>query len=480
MFASQSDRSRHSASQDPFQDRRAPGSSYAESYSRRLSQADYIKQRKRKKKKRIATVVSAILLSVILGGGLLAYAYMSSVSFNLQKGLDPELKDALVEPSYDGDPFYVLLMGVDGSAEREDSAEYEGDAFRSDSIMLVRVDPTDLKVTIVSLHRDTLVDMGEYGQNKLNAAHALGGAALAVEVVSELAGVPISHYAEINFDGFVDLINSIDGIDVDVPVEIDDAYAGGYVAAGPQTLTGEEALILCRSRHTYDDYGPGDEYRAANQRLVVSAIAKKVLASDLITIATTVSTMSNFITTDFTLDELVNLAQVMQNLDPDTDIYSAMEPTESAYIADIWYEIVDVQAWKAMMSRVDKGLPPVEETVVNELGITLSTSGDGATGSNGSSSLNGKRSGSIAVRNGSGVAGVAAEAVEKLESVGYTAEAGNADSDSYTTTIVVYNSEDQAAEAQEIVALLGKGTVFLNDGSYNVSKDFLVVIGSDW
>src|SRR5699024_12037354 len=64
----------------------------------------------------------------------------------------------------------------------------------------------------------TLVDMGEYGQNKLNAAHALGGAALAVQTVSDLAGVPISHYAEINFDGFKDVVDALGGVEVDVQI----------------------------------------------------------------------------------------------------------------------------------------------------------------------------------------------------------------------------------------------------------------------
>ncbi len=73
------------------------------------------------------------------------------------------------------------------------------------------------KVTLVSLHRDTMVDMGEYGVNKLNAAHVFGGPALSVQTVSKLAGVDISHYAEINFDGFRDIVDALGGIEVDVP-----------------------------------------------------------------------------------------------------------------------------------------------------------------------------------------------------------------------------------------------------------------------
>ena len=91
-----------------------------------------------------------------------------------------------METDLANEPFYILLMGTDGSNDREASAEFAGDQFRSDSIILARIDPVDKKATLVSIHRDTLVDMGEYGQNKLNAAHAIGGAALTVKTVSKL------------------------------------------------------------------------------------------------------------------------------------------------------------------------------------------------------------------------------------------------------------------------------------------------------
>ena len=78
-----------------------------------------------------------------------------------------------------------------------------------------------------------MVDMGEYGVNKLNAAHVFGGPALSVQTVSKLAGVDISHYAEINFDGFRDIVDALGGIEVDVPMTIDDEDAGGHLDAGP-------------------------------------------------------------------------------------------------------------------------------------------------------------------------------------------------------------------------------------------------------
>ena len=138
----------------------------------------------------------------------------------------------------------------------------------------------------------TEIEIEGYGLQKLNASYAIGGPALAIKTVSQMAGVPISHYAEINFDGFEEVVDALGGVEVDVPMEINDDEAGGHVDAGEQTLTGEEALILCRSRHSYDEYGDGDRYRAANQRLVLGAIAKKILSTDPATMANTISALS--------------------------------------------------------------------------------------------------------------------------------------------------------------------------------------------
>lgn len=430
------------------------------------------------------TVVIAAILVVCLGGAGVAFAYYNGISANLHEGVTDDLRDQLVKTDLANEPFYMLLMGTDGSNDRSASAEYEGDQFRSDSLILARIDPVDNKVTLVSIHRDTLVDMGEYGQNKINAAHAIGGAALTVKTVSELAGVPISHYAEINFDGFRDIVNALGGVDVDVPMEIDDIDAGGYLAQGQQTLDGDQALILCRARHAYDDYGDGDTYRAANQRLVLSAIAKKILSADIGTMASTVTALSEYVTTDLEITDIIGLAQAMQGLDPASDIYSAMEPTTSAYVDGGWYEYTNTTAWKTMMDRINKGLPPTEEDVVDEYsGTVLATTGNGQVGGSdtpGTVATTEPRTGNIVIKNGNGIAGAASVAAEKLEGVGYTVETGNANDFDYSQTIVIYNYANQANEAKEIATTIGVGKAQLNDGTYAFTGDFLVVLGSDW
>lgn len=461
---------------------RAASSRSADPAARRLSRDEYAKTHKRKRRGKGFYAVVIALALVLVGGGS-AFAYYAVISNNLHAGLG-DARNYLVSTDLANEPFYMLLMGTDGSSERDASGEF-GDSYRTDSIMLARIDPVNKKVTLVSLSRDTMVDMGEYGTQKLNAAHVFGGASLSIQTVSELAGVDISHYAEINFDGFRDIVNALGGIEVDVPMEIDDEDAGGHLDAGLQTLNGDQALILCRARHAYDEIGPGDEYRAANQRLVLAAIAEKLLSADVATLASTVQTLSQYVTTDLEVTDIIGLAQAMQGLDPSTDIYSAMEPTTSAYIDDLWYEVVNEDEWETMMQRVDQGLSPTEGDIVDEVsGTILASSGSGSSSSSDSGDSSGsasvKRGGSVAVRNGNGITGAGLDATERIQVLGYSVNTSNADSFDYENTIVVYNDASDKAYAEAIVEALGVGTAVQNDNTYLFEEDFLVVLGADW
>lgn len=319
-----------------------------------------------KKRRKWPFVVLAVVLVLLLAAGGVAFAgvvYMNSLNDKLQNNIDDELKATLSsEAVQPGDPFYCLIMGTDSSEERRESGAY-GDTFRSDSMILARIDPRQKTVALVSIERDTYVNIEGYGPNKLNASAAFGGAPLVVSTVSTFAGVPISHYASIDFDGFKDVVDALGGIEVDVPMEIDDADAGGHVDAGLQTLNGEQALILCRARNAYEEagYSGGDFYRAANQRMVIGAIAKKLMESDPATMATSIATLCDYVTTDMSVTDIVSVANNMRGIDTENNIWSAMNPTISAYENEVYIEYSDNEAWRKMMTRVDDGLPPYED-----------------------------------------------------------------------------------------------------------------------
>lgn len=428
--------------------------------------------------KRIA--LALLILLLLIGGGIAIY--VNVISGNLHKGVTQDVRDALVKTEYSKEPFYMLLLGTDESQERATDETYGG-SFRSDSMMLARIDCPNKKVTLISLERDTLLDMGDAGWQKLNAASAIGGPAYAIEMVSKMAhDTPISHYALIDFDGFCDVVNALGGIDVDVPIEIDDDDAGGYLAAGPQTLNGDQALILCRSRHAYEEYGSGNSYRSANQRMVLSAIAQKILASDIGTIASTVGTLSKYLSTDLGINDIIGIAQALRGLDMSSDMYTAMQPTTSLYEDGMWYNTCDEPEWKEMLDRVNQGLPPTETDVVDATGTVLATTGSGqALGGSSANEFLNKKSGTVVIRNGGAPAGSGGKVGEVIAAMGYTTDIANANSSDFDETIIVYQAADKRSEAMEIARAMGIGRVVKNDaGEYLMNGDFLVVLGSDY
>ncbi len=454
----------------------------------RTSQRDYSQRKKQSKRRKIIAGVVAVCVALLVSGVAFAWSYINDISNRLAEGVDDDLRFALSEAPAPGEPFYMLLMGVDRSEERAADEENGDSNFRSDSMILARIDSSQKQVTLISLHRDTLIDMGELGVQKLNAAHQIGGAAYTVETVSKFAGVPISHYAEIDFDSFKAIVDALGGVEVDVPMEINDDDAGGHVDAGLQTLNGDQALILARARHAYDEFGDGDVYRAANQRMILGAIAQKILASDLPTIAKTVSMAADYIVTDMTIDEIIKVAQCLRGMDTSKDIYSIMEPTEAVYMDGGWYEYVNEPAWRAIISRVDQGLPPVadEEVYANNGGITDGSLDKDFIAQNALSSGNARspqevKTPHIDVYNGNGIGGAASVAADLVKGAGFAVgEVGNADSSDHSQTLIVYNNEADKADAQKIAAALGVGATFKNDGSYSFTGRILVIVGQDF
>lgn len=418
----------------------------------------------------LIAIAAALLVAVAWG-----VSYCMRVSSNLHAGVDDDLRAALVKTDMANEPFYMLLLGTDASQERDDTGDFGGN-YRSDSMILARIDAPNQTVTLISIHRDTVYDFGgEWGEQKINAAYTIGGPALAVKAVSDLAGVPISHYAEINFDAFIALVDTLGGIEVDVPIDIDDEDAEVSLTAGVQVLDGHQALGLARARSVYNNVaGDPDEMRAANQRMVISAIARELLAADVATIAATVEQLSQYVTTTLEINDIVGLAQAFQGVDPSTNIYSAMMPVVSDYHDDLWWEYVDEDKWKKMIERVDAGLPPTETDVVDEVsGVVLATAGGVPEDS--------AKYAYVAVWNGTSQEGLGTEAGDMLEKAGYLhVYVDSADSTDYPETLIYYDDPAQAFGAHELAKTLGQGRVVQNTGEVYYDDQFLVIIGADW
>ena len=345
-------------------------------FSRAQATERYSGARRKRGRRRGLKVFLITIVVIAALGCTAAFAFMARFSGSFGMSGDSALHGTLTEAT-SGDPFYMVLIGVDKDEARAEGNEYGSadSAYRTDTILLARVDPTEKQVTLVSIHRDTLIDFGSYGKQKINSAYSIGserkeageegvsGASYTVETISKFAGVPIAHYAEIDLDQFISVVDTIGGVEVNVPVDVyDPEYTGADIKAGVQTLNGDQALKLCRARHAYDKYGAGDYYRTANQRMVLGAILKKALSGNPFTLLATLNTASNSVSTDITGIELMLLGARFVGFDMSTNLYSALEPTTSSYEGGIWYERVDEAKWQTMMSRVGQGLPPYEDS----------------------------------------------------------------------------------------------------------------------
>ncbi|HTX91684.1 MAG TPA: LCP family protein [Anaerolineales bacterium] len=189
-------------------------------------------------------------------------------------------KDVLPPPWDGASRVTILLIGLD----YRDWETGQG-APRSDTLMLLTVDPVTKKAAMLSVPRDLWVNIPGFGYSKINSAYADGeashlqggGSALAMRTVEAFLGVPIQYYVKVDFQTFVNMIDTIGGIDVNVPAEIvvDPLGPGNTVTLEPglQHLNGALALGYARNRHTQN----GDIDRAGRQQQVILAIRQKVL-----------------------------------------------------------------------------------------------------------------------------------------------------------------------------------------------------------
>ncbi len=220
-----------------------------------------------RKKKGKKNILLAVFLLFLISGGVFAYSVYSSVQNALDgivdkaslKESDKRSQDVSLERK---EPFTVLLLGVD---------ERKGDKGRSDTMILASVNGQENSVKMVSIPRDTRVEIAGKGtEDKINHAFAFGGVDMAAKTVEAFLDVPVDYYVEINMDGFKDLVDAVGGVTVNSQFAF--SYEGASFPAGEITLNGEEALKYTRMR--YDD-PQGDFGRQARQRQVIEGILNK-------------------------------------------------------------------------------------------------------------------------------------------------------------------------------------------------------------
>ena len=252
-----------------------------------------------------------------------------------------------------GKPYYVLLLG-------SDSRDEEGEMARSDSIVLCRVDEGAKQVSLVSLPRDLRVEIAGHGTGKLNSALAYEGPLGAIDAVSELTGIQISYYACIYFSGFEGIVDSLGGVDVEVPEGT--YYEGVRVPAGDNVhINGEQALVLARCRHgdppDQGAYAAGDYQRTLNQRNLLQAMAKKILNGNPLAVPFFMTSLAGCVESNMPPAKMAWLALGLRGMDS-SKMYSASAPATDAYIGGVSYQILSADAWASMRARLEAGEDP--------------------------------------------------------------------------------------------------------------------------
>ncbi len=242
--------------------------------------------------------------------------------------------------------FYTLLIGSDRRSDGENG--------RSDSLILARIDPDARRVDLVSIPRDMQVRIDKIaGVQKINAAYSFGGATLAITTVSEFAGVPISHYAEVDFSQLTGLVDKLGGITVDVPESFSGGNGGVSLKAGRQTLNGTQALGFARERYKVQG---GDFSRAQAQRIVLTALIEKIAQQPVTALPGLIREFAGGIATDMSVQTITQYAMTMRKGAITVD--TAGCPSYAFNQDGVSYVGVEYKEWQDMMRRVDAGLGP--------------------------------------------------------------------------------------------------------------------------
>ncbi|PGW84864.1 LytR family transcriptional regulator [Bacillus cereus] len=283
-------------------------------------------------KKKILIWILGIIGLLIIGGGVYAYNVYSTVSKTLDEVHKPLKRDQNSTSKDEGkinksEPVSILLLGAD---------ERENDKGRSDSLMVITLNPKNNSMKTVSIPRDTYTEIvGKGKSDKINHAYAFGGVDMSVATVEKFLNIPINYYIEVNMEGFKDIVDAVGGVDVNNDLEF--SQNKYHFAKGNIHLTGDEALWFTRMR--YED-PRGDFGRQMRQRQVMQAVIKKgATFSSLTSYGDVLTAIQKNVKTNLTQDQMFDMQKNYKDcLQNSEDIQI---PGDGHKAADgIWYYYV--------------------------------------------------------------------------------------------------------------------------------------------
>jgi LCP family protein required for cell wall assembly len=400
-------------------------------------------------------MISTGLLATLLSVALLLFSGYAWWNFReLNNGLvrhklatgnqDPTKSDI------DGTDQNLLLVGNDdrrGMTAAEAKALHTGmdeGSLSTDTMMLVHVPANGAKATLISLPRDSYVDIPGYGKNKLNSAYGqaynntsgdvdakqTAGADALIKTVTQLTGLTIDHYVQVGLLGFYRISNAIGGVTVDLCNSVNDSYSGLHLSAGKHTIEGAEALKFVRQRHGLTN---GDIDRTQRQRYFLTAAFRKIASAGTLLNPSRLTDLVSAIKKSIWVDQGLNitdLASQMANLSANNIVGKAI-PYEGFADTDVGSVVVvdpaKVQAFVTKLIRSTDDAYAKAKTV-DPSSVTVS------------------------VLNGGAANGAATTAAGTLQSAGFKADPGDSSTQT-SSTIIEYpsGSESQAKTLAQYV-----------------------------
>ena len=373
----------------------------------------------------------------------------------------------------------VLLMGIDERSQ-------ENGPWRTDTLMLLTLDPTTKQAGVLSIPRDLWVPIPGHGDGRINTAHFLGdlygqsggGPGLAKETVEYNLGVQINYYVRINFAAFVTLVDQIGGVDIYVDETIDDPqypdYNYGYdplhIEAGWHHFDGELTLKYARTRH-----GSNDFERARRQQQVMYAILERITSLELIPDLARNATgiyqiIGTGIKTDMALDQILALANIASSIDRSTIRFGVLDE----HATQPWVTPDGAQVLIPLREEMRK----VRNYIFASSVIVDGGSGDDEMDMLPTPTL---EVATLAVLNGTTRTGLAGQTAEFLKSKGFDViTIANADRQDYTSTLIVVNHDKPATVSLLLKHLNLTPTAVIQGTDASTSQDITIVLGSDY
>jgi LCP family protein required for cell wall assembly len=295
------------------------------------------------------------VIGIALGGAIGYYAKPMAklgakvyLSFKENTWKQPKQEQAKIETALatvSSDPeqsVNTLVLGSDAGSNKG-----EGGWCRSDVMMLVCLQERDKRAVVISIPRDTKVELSGYGAEKINAAHSYSGPSGAIDAVKSLTGIDVHHYISMEFNGFKKIVDALDGVPIHLSSPINDPHAG-YLPAGDLKLDGEQALVVVRSRKL----PKGDVDRIGNQQAFIKALMNKAeqmksvwKAKELVDIVAANCKM------DYSAGQLMNLAEELQGFDL-KNVQFVTLPGVPKYIGGVSYYVADTTLVSKLATEV--------------------------------------------------------------------------------------------------------------------------------